>query len=122
MKFLVDEDLPRSAAPLLQELGYEAMDVRDVGLRGVSDDQIAAYAKTKGLCLVSADGGFANIRQYPPGEYHGLVILDLPPRATLPVILRLMREFFTHTDIVRDLSGKLAIVAFGRVRLRDGRG
>lgn len=119
MKFLVDEDLPRSAAPLLRELGYDAADVRDVGLRGFSDDKIAAYAKANGLCLVTADGGFANIRQFPPRDYHGVVVLDLPPRATLSVILRLLREFFTHPDIVRDLSGKLAIVAFGRVRLRE---
>ena len=121
MKFLVDEDLPRSAAPLLRELGYEAADVRDVGLRGASDDRIAAYARTNDFCIVTADGGFANIRQYPPGEYHGLIILDLPTRATVPMILRLLREFFAHSDIVRDLSGRLAIVAFGRIRLRDGR-
>ena len=118
MKFLVDEDLPRSAAPLLLELGFDAMDVRDVGLRGFSDDKIAAYAKANGLCLLTADGGFANIRQFPPDDYHRLVVLDLPPCATIPVILRLLREFFTRSDIVRDLPGKLAIVAFGRVRLR----
>ncbi len=62
MRFLVDEDLPRSAAMVLHELGYEAVDVRDVGLRGVSDEQVAAYAKANNLCLVTADGGFANIR------------------------------------------------------------
>jgi predicted nuclease of predicted toxin-antitoxin system len=119
MKFLVDEDLPRSAASVLHELGHEAVDVRDIGLRGASDERIAAYAKAQGLCLVTADGGFANIRQYPPANYTGLVVLDLPPRATLPVILRLVREFFSNADLVRDLSGKLAVVAFGRVRIRE---
>jgi len=119
MKFLVDEDLPRSAAVLIRELGYEAEDVRDVNLRGASDDRIAAYAKANGLCLVTADGGFANIQQYPPSQYQGLIVLDLPPRANLPVILRLLREFFTNADLIRDLSGKLAIVAFGRVRIRE---
>ena len=80
MKFLVDEDLPRSTATVLQEIGYEAVDVRDVGLRGASDEQIAGYAKANNLCLITADGGFANIRQYPPADYAGLVVLDLPPR------------------------------------------
>ena len=42
MKFLVDEDLPRSVAPLIRELGYDADDVRDVGLRGAPDSEIAA--------------------------------------------------------------------------------
>jgi predicted nuclease of predicted toxin-antitoxin system len=119
MKFLIDEDLPRSTAAVIQEFGYEAVDVRDVHLRGAPDEQIAAYAKANGLCLVTADGGFANIRQYPPVEYSGLVVLELPPRANLPVILRLVREFFSNTEIVCELSGKLAVVAFGRVRIRE---
>jgi predicted nuclease of predicted toxin-antitoxin system len=120
MKFLVDEDLPRSTVPQLRELGHEAEDVRDIGPRGASDDQIAAHAKAQGFCLITADGGFANIRQYPPSEYRGLIVLDLPSRATSPVILRLLREFFAQSELVEDISGKLAVVAFGRVRIRDG--
>ena len=120
MKFLVDEDLPRSTVTLIKEFGHQAVDVRDVQLRGAPDDRNAAYAKAKGLCLVTADGGFANIRQYPPGEYAGLIVLDLPAHATLPVILRLLRELFAQADLVSSLPGKLAILAFGRVRIRDG--
>ena len=120
MKFLVDEDLPRSTVALLSELGYEALDVRDVGLRGSSDEKVAEYAKANGLCLITADGGFANIRQYPPKEYSGLIVLDLPPRATLSLILRLIREFFSEDALVKGLPGKLAVVAFGRARIRGG--
>lgn len=119
MKFLVDEDLPRSVAPLIRELGHAAEDVRDVGLRGTPDSKIAAYAQTHQLCLVTADGGFANIRNYPPSEYAGFVVLELPPRATSPIILRLVREFFAQSELTHDLPGRLAIVAFGRVRLRE---
>jgi predicted nuclease of predicted toxin-antitoxin system len=119
MKFLVDEDLPRSVATLIQELGHDAEDVRDVGLRGASDSGIAAYAQVHKLCIVTADGGFASIRNYSPREYAGLVVLDLPPRATSPVILRLVREFFAQSELIHDLPGRLAIVAFGRVRLRE---
>jgi hypothetical protein len=36
-RFLVDEDMPRSTARVLRGAGYEAEDVRDVGLRGHSD-------------------------------------------------------------------------------------
>jgi hypothetical protein len=119
MKFLVDEDLPRSVAPLIRELGHDAEDVRDVGLRGAPDSEIAAYAKANKQCLVTADGGFANIRNYPPREYAGFVVLDLPPRATSPVILKLVRDFFAQSELIDDLPGRLAIVAFGRVRLRE---
>jgi hypothetical protein len=32
LKFLVDEDLPRSTAQVLKEMGFTALDVRDCGL------------------------------------------------------------------------------------------
>jgi len=34
IRFLIDEDLPRSTAKLLREAGFESFDVRDVGLKG----------------------------------------------------------------------------------------
>jgi predicted nuclease of predicted toxin-antitoxin system len=53
MRFLIDEDLPRLTKNLLQRHNHEAVDVRDIGLRGAKDYQIAAYAQSKGLCLVT---------------------------------------------------------------------
>ena len=38
LHFLVDEDLPRSLAPPLRAVGLLAQDVRDIGLRGSTDD------------------------------------------------------------------------------------
>jgi predicted nuclease of predicted toxin-antitoxin system len=37
MKFLIDEDLPRSLGLLLTNYGHDAIDVRDIGLRGASE-------------------------------------------------------------------------------------
>jgi len=45
--FLIDEDLPRSLKSELIKRGYNAIDVRDVGLRGQSDDKIYKYAQKK---------------------------------------------------------------------------
>jgi predicted nuclease of predicted toxin-antitoxin system len=64
MTFLVDEDLPRSVALVIREFGHEAVDIRDIGLRGASDAQVATLAMLNRYCLVSGDGDFANVRQY----------------------------------------------------------
>jgi predicted nuclease of predicted toxin-antitoxin system len=120
MKFLVDEDLPRSIPDLLARHGHQAEDVRDVGLRGRPDEDVARYAREHALCLVTADQGFANIRSYPPSDYPGLVVLQLPGHATAKVILHLLESFLEHPELVEQLPGKLAIVEFGRVRLRAG--
>jgi len=82
MRFLVDEDLPRLTNDLLRQYEHEAIDVRDIGFRGAKDAQIAAHAQSEGLCLVTGDFDFSDIRNYPPGEYAGLVILKLPRTAT----------------------------------------
>jgi len=49
--FLIDEDLPRSLKSELIKRGYNAIDVRDVGLRGQSDDKIYKYAQKNRMIL-----------------------------------------------------------------------
>lgn len=120
MRFLVDEDLPRSTDSLLRQHAQEAIDVRDIGLRGASDSEIAAYAQKNGLCLLSGDMGFADVRNYPPGKYSGVVVLRLPAKATSSTILTLLQSLLVQTEIINQLSGKLAIVESGRVRIRRG--
>jgi hypothetical protein len=60
----------------------------------------------------------ADIRNYPPENYAGTVILTLPDTADRDFILNLIRSFLTETAIVEALSGRLAIVEPGRIRLR----
>ena len=71
MRFLVDEDLPRSTDDLIRRYKHEVVNVRDIDLRGAKDSQIAAYAQSEGLCLVTGDFDFSDIRNYPPGDYTG---------------------------------------------------
>jgi predicted nuclease of predicted toxin-antitoxin system len=73
MHFLNDASLPRSAAVLLRRLGHGATDIRDAGMRDAPDGTIAAYAKSNHLALVTRDFDFADIRNYPPSLYQGIV-------------------------------------------------
>ena len=118
MRFLVDEDLPRATDDLLRRYKHKATDVRDIGLRGAKDPQIAAYAKRQGLCLVTGDFDFSDIRNYPPGEYAGLVVLKLHRTANASFILNLLESFLHQKDLVTQMPGKLAIVEPGRVRIK----
>ncbi|MFO7870033.1 MAG: DUF5615 family PIN-like protein [Kiritimatiellia bacterium] len=118
MHFLIDEDLPRSIADSIRQAGHEASDVRDIGLQGASDKQIAAYAREYGLCLMTGDFDFADIRNYPPGDYAGLVVLKIPGIASAAYIKHLAEYLLTQTDVVDGLKGKLAIVESTRIRIR----
>ncbi len=90
MRFLIDENLPRSLTELFHQYGHEAVHVRDIGLQGASDTVIANYAKAHNYCLVTADLGFADIRSYPPQDYAGILVIRVPPTAGRSTILQLI--------------------------------
>jgi predicted nuclease of predicted toxin-antitoxin system len=120
MQFLIDEDLPRSEGDLFRRYGHEVSDVRDIGLRGAKDSEIASYVQNKGLCLVTGDFDFSGIRNYPPSKYAGLVVVSVPMGATAVSILNMIEGFLEQIKLVSQLAGKLAVVETGRIRIRGG--
>src|SRR5690242_5988312 len=118
MHFLLDADLPRSLKPLIERYGHAATDVRDIGLGSAKDPPIAAYAQAHRLCLMTGDFGFADIRNYVPAAYAGLVVLELPRNATASFIMHLVESLLQQPEVVTKIQGRLVIVAPGRVRLR----
>jgi predicted nuclease of predicted toxin-antitoxin system len=118
MRFLVDASLPRSATALLRQLGHDAADVRDIGLRQATDDVIAAHARTNQQALVTRDFDFADVRNYPPAHYAGIVVLQLPDNATAPEAIKLLETFVRREDWLANLRRRLAIVEVWRVRFR----
>ncbi|MCY4390206.1 MAG: DUF5615 family PIN-like protein [Desulfurellaceae bacterium] len=119
MRFLIDADLPRATGESLRRAGHDAFDVRDIGLGDAKDSKIAAYARAHQLCLLTVDFDFADIRNYPPHLYAGIVVLTIPRHATVAFILQLVDIFLQQTAVLTRLPGRLAIVEPGRVRMRS---
>ena len=117
MRFLIDASLPRRNTTAIQACGHEAIDVRDVGLGAAADRAIAEYARQQALCLITRDFDFADIRHYPPKNFAGLIVLDLPHRSTSDQVIATVTKFIQEQDL-SFLSGRLAIVGHGRVRFR----
>ena len=118
MRFLIDEDLPRSTGKLLRVYGHEATDVRDIGLRGAIDSRIASYARKNALCLLTGDFDFADVRNYPPILYAGIVVLKVPNIASAGFILKVLEGYLKQEKIVLEAHGNLFIVEPGRIRIR----
>ena len=118
MRFLIDADLPRSANEIVRRFGHDVVDVRDVGLRHAKDREIARYAQNEKRCLITGDFDFSDIRNYPPSEYPGIIVLTLHRTATSRYINQLLEGFMKQDKIIAQLQSKLAIVEPGRVRLR----
>jgi predicted nuclease of predicted toxin-antitoxin system len=118
LRFLVDASLPRSAADALRGLGHEAVDVRDIGLGGATDEVIADRARSDKKVLITRDFDFADIRNYPPADYSGIVVLDLPNQSTAAQVVRALQVFASNKDWLELLPGRLAVVESTRARFR----
>ncbi len=118
MRFLLDANMPRSTAGVVQRLGHETVDVRDIGLAGGEDKQIAAYAKEHALALITRDFDFSDIRNYPPAEFAGIIVLELPEDAVAATVVKTIESFLSQPKLLSQLVGRLAIAESWRVRFR----
>jgi predicted nuclease of predicted toxin-antitoxin system len=117
MRFKTDENLHPELAAFLRENGHDAVTVWDQGLRGRSDTDLAAVCQSEHRALVTLDGGFADIRAYPPRQFSGLIVLrvtDQSRRSILKVFPRALSLLESEP-----LSGQLWIVTEHSVRVRE---
>lgn len=118
LRFLLDANLPRMAVDAVRQAGHEVEFARDIGLGNASDEAIAARARDTGAVLVTRDLDFADVRQYPPEHYEGIVVLRLADDAVASEIAAAVRRFVSAGDFLWELRGRLAIVEGDRVRFR----
>lgn len=117
IKFLIDEDMPRSTAKILKTKGYEALDVRDLGLRGKSDNEIFKFAQKEKAVILTGDLGFGNLLHFPVGSHFGIVIAHFPNEvSTLELNNQIIKAFETLAEI--DFKGNLIILEPWKIRIR----
>ncbi len=117
LKFVIDEDIPRSTAKVLRNRGYEVLDVRDCGLRGKSDDEVFRFAQKEKAIILTGDLGFGNILHFPVGSHSGIVIAHFPNEiSTSELNNHIIKAFEPLSEI--DFKGNLIIIEPGKVRIR----
>lgn len=118
MRFMVDANMPRSTMALPASLGHNGEFARNIGLGHAPDSWIATHARNNGAAIVTRDVDFADIRNYPPHEYGGIVALRMPDDAVAHTIVNLLERFLKQTELAAQLPGHLAILEPDRVRFR----
>jgi predicted nuclease of predicted toxin-antitoxin system len=116
MSILLDQCVPRKYKYLLQSWGYAATLLNEHIAPDASDVDVIALAQTLDAVLLTVDLDFANILNYPPGNYAGVVVMRYEASnedalgSTLQQVL---------TDLYRDpLRGVLVIIEPTRYRVR----
>lgn len=115
-RFLIDEDLPRSTARVLNQNGVAAADVRDIGLRGAEDKRILSYAAEHRLIVVSADLGMGDRRNLR-GLQLGVVLVRLPNETSIEETVAILVRALTGLSDM-DLIGKLVVIDRNKIRIR----
>jgi predicted nuclease of predicted toxin-antitoxin system len=94
MKLLFDQNLSHKLAQRLSDIFPGSMHVRDIGMESATDFEIAAYAGTHGLTIVSKDADFLALRLVLSGEHARMVWVRLGNGSTTQVetALRNRRE------------------------------
>jgi len=64
-RILLDEDIPRSCAEALRARGAHVVALRELAPRGISDEDVLAYAAAADLMLLTGQTGFGDLERFP---------------------------------------------------------
>jgi predicted nuclease of predicted toxin-antitoxin system len=116
LKFLIDENMPRSTTKILKETKYDVIDIRDIKPPGIKNGEIFAIANQEKRVIISRNKGFGNIIEYPVGKHPRIIVLktkSLPPAIINKLLIEFLEEIST-----KELKGALVTLELGRYRIR----
>ncbi|MFN2452936.1 MAG: DUF5615 family PIN-like protein [Pyrinomonadaceae bacterium] len=120
VRFFIDQCVPRFVGESLEKAGYQIDALRDHLPINAKDADVIAHAQKLDAILVTLNGDFADIINYPPFNFGGLIALQVKNHPeTLPTImLRLLTYMSEHTER-EHYAGKLFLVETHRIRIKE---
>jgi predicted nuclease of predicted toxin-antitoxin system len=116
MRFKIDENLHDDLAALLATRGHDVETVHTEGLRGWEDEPLVERCRQEARALVTLDLDFADIRNYPPPGFAGIIVLRLGSQ-TRRHVLKVVAGM-AHLLDQEPIAGHLWIVSDADVRIR----
>lgn len=116
MHIKLDEQLSQQLKSIVAQEDYEVSTVLDQDRSGMMDELLWEHIQDRDEFLITADKEFANIRKYPPGSHHGVLLLR-PAYESLPAYKRLMNSFFEQYSL-EELVEKTSVMDESGLRIR----
>jgi predicted nuclease of predicted toxin-antitoxin system len=117
VRFKVDENLPLEVVELLRADGHDAASMLEQKMGGERDPNVAEVCRNEGRILVTLDTDFADIQEYPPAEYPGIVVFRLGQQGKRHILTVAKR--WASLLGTEEVSGRLWVVDEVRVRIHE---
>ena len=113
---LLDENVADETAAYLRRMGLDVVTVKEAGLAGVEDPEVAQFATETGRVLVTFNYDFANMTSVFPSHVPGIIRLRVSRQA--PEVVNSVLGEFLNVHSISDVLGQLLTLSPGRVRFR----
>lgn len=120
LRVFADQCVPNLVTESLRNAGYEVLLLRDFLPIESIDTVVISKAQELKAILITLNGDFANILDYPPDNYKGIIALQVRNHPeVLPQIMARLKDYFSNFPDMEHYQGKLFLVEVHRIRIRQ---
>ena len=120
LRFFADHCISNFIIKTLQEAGNEVFRLRDYISTDSADQTVISKAQQLDSILISLNGDFADIVNYPPAKYRGIISLQVKNHPEIiPQIITRLNGYLCSYPSMNHYKGKLFVVEVHRIRIQE---
>jgi predicted nuclease of predicted toxin-antitoxin system len=120
LKLFADQCVPGSVIQTLRNAGCEVFVLKDHIPTDSADPVVISKAQGLDSILISLDGDFADIVNYPPKQYKGIIALQIRNHPEIiPQLMLRLTDYLSNNQDMDHYIGKLFLVEAHRIRVRE---
>lgn len=119
LRFFIDQCVPRSVGESLRNAGHSVELLRNHLPVDAKDPDVISCAQNLDALLVTLNGDFSDIINYPPARFGGIIALQVRnhPESIRAIVMRLLTYLGENAE-QEHYTGKLFLVEAHRIRLK----
>jgi predicted nuclease of predicted toxin-antitoxin system len=116
MKFLLDENFPKTAENLLAEFDHQIIDIRGTEQQGMEDENLFELAQREQAVLLTTDRDFYHTIPFSYDKHFGVIVIALKQPNRAAILNRL--RWFISQDLLANIDNTVSILRDHSYRVR----
>ncbi|MFX0103446.1 MAG: DUF5615 family PIN-like protein, partial [Candidatus Hodarchaeota archaeon] len=117
LKFLLDENIPKTIVEDIVDLGHDVVHVRLVN-PGISDEEIIHQSEKEKRIIITLDKDFGYLVYNQDEEPHGVILIRIHP-ASPEIILSAIKDILKEVENLKiGLEGNFLVFDGDKLRVR----